>query len=147
MGGFWRSVRCEAEFSSQHSGPILTSLQTGYSPRVLIFSLQDNSSDLPLAILNEHTYGLRAVAFSPDQKYLASLGAPNDGFLYVWCFNQRTGAAKLHSSNKCTSFVKQMIWLGNSIITYVSPSARLLLKAANMIQRWHEARQDMASGG
>jgi WD40 repeat protein len=93
--------------------------QTGYSPRVLIFSLQDNSSDIPLAILNEHTYGVRAVCFSPDQKYLASLGSPNDGFLYVWAINQRTGAPKLHSSNKCTSFVKQMIWLGNNIVTYV----------------------------
>lgn len=62
---------------------------------------------------------MRAVAFSPDQKYLVSLGTPNDGFLYVWSINQRTGAAKLHSSNKCTSFVKQVIWLGNNIITYV----------------------------
>jgi WD40 repeat protein len=92
-------------------------LQTGYSPRVLIFSLQDASSDTPLAVLNEHTYGVRAVAFSRDQKYLASLGAPNDGFLYVWSVNQRTGATKLHSSNKCTSSIKQMIWLRNSIVT------------------------------
>ncbi|TAQ89134.1 hypothetical protein B7494_g2527 [Chlorociboria aeruginascens] len=92
-------------------------LATGYSPRVLVFSLQDTSSDTPVAILNEHTYGVRAVAFSPDQKYLASLGSPNDGFLFVWSINQRTGAAKLHSSNKCTSSVKQMIWLGSQIIT------------------------------
>ena len=81
--------------------------------------MQDTSSDVPLVILNEHTFGVRAVAFSPDQKYLASLGTPNDGFLYIWSINQRTGAAKLHSSNKCTSFVKQMIWLGSSIVTYV----------------------------
>lgn len=112
------------------TAPLLTVLQTGYSPRVLIFSLQDNSSDTPLVILNEHTYGVRAVAFSPDQKYLASLGSPNDGFLYVWSINQRTGAAKLHSSNKCTSFVKQMIWLGNNIITYaICLSRQTSLKA------------------
>lgn len=47
------------------------------------------------------------------------MGSPNDGFLYVWSINQRTGAAKLHSSNKCTSFIKQIIWLGNNIVTYV----------------------------
>lgn len=97
---------------------MLTPSQTGYSPRVLIFPLQDSSSDCPLAILNEHTFGVRAVAFSQDQKYLASLGTPNDGFLYVWSINQRTGSAKLHSSNKCTSFVKQIAWLGNNIVTY-----------------------------
>ncbi|KAH8590233.1 WD repeat protein-like protein [Bisporella sp. PMI_857] len=91
--------------------------ETGYSPRVLIFALQDASSDVPLAILSEHTFGVRAVAFSPKQNYLASLGTPNDGFLYVWSINQRTGAAKLHSSNKCTSSVKQMIWLGDNIVT------------------------------
>lgn len=92
-------------------------VQTGYNPRVLIFTLQDSSSDKPLAILSEHTHGVTDCAFSPDNKYLASLGAPNDGFLYVWAINQKSGAAKLHSSNKCTSFIKQMIWLGNSIIT------------------------------
>lgn len=89
---------------------------------MLIFSLLDTSSDTPLAILNEHTFGVRAVAFSSDQKYLASLGSPNDGFLYVWSINQRTGAPKLHSSNKCTTSIKQMIWLGNSIVTQVSPN-------------------------
>lgn len=120
--------------------------QTGYSPRVLIFSLQDTSSDIPLVILNEHTYGVRCVAFSPDQKYLASLGSPNDGFLYVWAINQRTGAAKLHSSNKCTSFVKQMIWLGSSIVTYnywifISQSI------ADYLQNRNSTYQDMESGG
>ena len=100
-----------------HVYHLVTLQQTGYSPRVLIFALQDTSSDTPLVILNEHTFGVRAVAFSPDQKYLASLGTANDGFLYVWSINQRTGAAKLHSSNKCTSFIKQMIWLGSSILT------------------------------
>lgn len=84
---------------------------------MLIFSLQDNSSDIPVAILNEHTYGVRAVAFSADGKFLASIGHPNDGYLYVWAINQRTGAAKLHSSNKCTSNIRQMIWLGKNIVT------------------------------
>lgn len=116
----WETSGCGRGMRDCFQGKLPTNIiQTGYSPRVLIFSLQDNSSDIPLAILNEHTYGVKAVAFSQDQRYLASLGAPNDGFLYVWSINQRTGAAKLHSSNKCTSFVKQMLWLGKSIVTYV----------------------------
>jgi WD40 repeat protein len=69
--------------------------------------------------LTEHTFGVRAVAFSPDQRYLASIGHPNDGFLYVWAVNQRSGAAKLHSSNKCTSSIRQMIWLGRNLVTWV----------------------------
>ncbi|CZR52775.1 probable transcriptional repressor rco-1 [Phialocephala subalpina] len=110
-------IKAATCLSISRDGKFLAVGETGYSPRVLIFSLQDTSSDIPLSIQNEHTYGVRAVSFSPDGKYLASLGSPNDGFLYVWSINQRTGAAKLHSSNKCTSFVKQMIWLGSSIIT------------------------------
>ncbi|OWP02392.1 hypothetical protein B2J93_3180 [Marssonina coronariae] len=110
-------IKAATCLSISQDGRFLAVGETGYSPRVLIFSLQDNSSDRPLSILNEHTYGVKAVAFSPDQRYLVSLGAPNDGFLYVWSINQRTGAAKLHSSNKCTSFVKQMVWLGSSIVT------------------------------
>ncbi|KAM3075246.1 hypothetical protein ACMFMG_007309 [Clarireedia jacksonii] len=98
-------------------GRFLAVGETGYSPRVLIFSLQDTSSDIPIAILNEHTYGVGAIAFSPDGKYLASLGTVNDGFLHVWAINTKIGTATLHSSNKCTSFIKQMVWLGGNIIT------------------------------
>ncbi|KAH8811655.1 WD repeat protein-like protein [Xylogone sp. PMI_703] len=110
-------IKAATCLSMSRDGKFLAVGETGYSPRVLIFSLQDTSSDTPLAILNDHTYGVRAVAFSADQRYLASIGAPNDGFLHVWAINQRTGAAKLHSSNKCTSSIKQMIWLGNSVVT------------------------------
>jgi hypothetical protein len=46
----------------------------------------------------------------------------NDGFLFVWSINLRSGAARLHSTNKCTSFVRDMCWMGRSIITYVSYS-------------------------
>jgi WD40 repeat protein len=95
------------------------STQTGVEPRVLIFSLQNGSSDIPLAILNGHCFGVSAIAFSPDGKYLASLGLPQDGFLYVWSINQRTGAAKLHSSGKCITNIRQMLWLRNSVITQV----------------------------
>ncbi|KAL3421881.1 WD repeat-containing protein 62 [Phlyctema vagabunda] len=103
--------------SLSRDGRLLAVGETGYSPRVLVFSLLENSSDAPLAILNEHTYGVRAVAFSPDNYYLASLGSPNDGFLYVW--SVKGNLTKLHSSNKCTSFVKQMIWMGNKNIVTI----------------------------
>ncbi|KAK4039141.1 hypothetical protein C8A01DRAFT_36903 [Parachaetomium inaequale] len=91
--------------------------ETGYAPRVLIFNLQDASSDVPLVSISEHNFGVKAVAWSPDTKYLASLGAANDGFLYLWKIDPRTGAVKLFQQNRCTSFVKGMVWMGNNVIT------------------------------
>ncbi|RDW82281.1 WD repeat protein-like protein [Coleophoma cylindrospora] len=113
-------IKAATCLSISHDGRLLAVGETGYTPRVLIFSLQDGSSDIPLAILNEHTYGVRAVAFSSfdselHQLYLASLGSPNDGFLNVWSIKGHL--TRLHSSNKCTSFVKDMIWVGSSIVT------------------------------
>lgn len=92
--------------------------QTGYKPRVLVFSTaSDAPSDMPLTSLADHTFGVKCVAFSPDSQYLASLGSANDGFLYVWSINQRTGAATLHASNKCTSNINRIAWMGNNLIT------------------------------
>lgn len=96
----------------------LQSSQTGYKPRVLVFSTaQDASTDIPLTSLTDHTFGVRCVAFSPDSQYLASLGAANDGFLYIWRINERNGAASLHASNKCTSNITQIAWMGNKLVT------------------------------
>ncbi|KAK4242118.1 hypothetical protein C8A03DRAFT_11661 [Achaetomium macrosporum] len=92
--------------------------ETGYAPRVLVFNLQDASSDIPLVSISEHTFGVKAVAWSPDTKYLASLGAASDGFLYLWKVDSRTGAVKLFQQNKCTSFVKGMVWMGSNLLTF-----------------------------
>ncbi|KAF4585679.1 WD domain containing protein [Ophiocordyceps camponoti-floridani] len=91
--------------------------ETGYAPRVLIFGLTDASSDTPLVSISEHSFGVAAVAWSADSRYLASLGAANDGFLYIWKIDPRTGAAKLFQQNKCTSYVRSMVWRGHSLVT------------------------------
>ncbi|RDA88497.1 hypothetical protein CP532_6661 [Ophiocordyceps camponoti-leonardi (nom. inval.)] len=91
--------------------------ETGYAPRVLIFSLTDASSDTPLVSISEHAFGVAAVAWSADSKYLASLGAANDGFLCIWKIDPRTGAAKLFQQNKCISNVRSMVWRGHSLVT------------------------------
>ncbi|KAF2460631.1 WD domain-containing protein, partial [Lineolata rhizophorae] len=98
-------------------GKFLAVGETGYKPRVLIFSAgRDDPADTPLSCLSDHTFGVRCVAFSPDSQYLASLGSANDGFLYIWNVNNRTGAATLYASNKCTSNIYQMAWLGTSLV-------------------------------
>ncbi|KAL7624016.1 hypothetical protein AAE478_005573 [Parahypoxylon ruwenzoriense] len=98
-------------------GRFLAVGETGYAPRVLIFSLEDNSSDTPLVSISEHAYGVKAVAWSPDSRYLASLGSANDGFIYIWKIDAKTGAAKLFQQNRCTSYIRGMIWVGNSLVT------------------------------
>ncbi|KAI0506607.1 WD40-repeat-containing domain protein [Xylaria bambusicola] len=98
-------------------GKFLAVGETGYAPRVLIYSLEDDSSDSPLVSISEHAYGVKAVAWSPDSKFLASLGSSNDGFLYVWKIDPKTGAARLFQQNRCTTYIKGMIWMGNNLIT------------------------------
>ncbi|KAI0472377.1 WD domain-containing protein [Xylaria cf. heliscus] len=98
-------------------GRFLAVGETGYAPRVLIYSLEDCSSDTPLVSISEHAYGVKAVAWSPDSKFLASLGSSNDGFLYVWKIDPKTGAAKLFQQNRCTTYIKGMIWVGSNLIT------------------------------
>ena len=90
--------------------------ETGYKPRILIFSIKEGSSEAPTTILSEHTFGVHALRFSPDSKFLASLGTVNDGFLHVWSFDDRTGAATLQYSNKCTSTTYSLSWMGSSVL-------------------------------
>lgn len=127
----------------------LTLAQTGYKPRVLIFSNSpDAPSDTPLTALAEHSFGVNCVAFSPDSRYLASIGTSQDGFLYVWSINPRTGAATLHSSNKCVSNINRMTWMGNKLITVGTRHVKVWsLEDRNPVQRVSKPRQsDMFSG-
>ncbi|KAJ5666697.1 hypothetical protein N7462_011106 [Penicillium macrosclerotiorum] len=111
-------VKAVTSVSISPNGRFLAVGETGYNPRVLIFSTaRDSLPDVPLSILSEHTFGVRSIAFSPDSQYLATLGNPNDGFLLIWSINLKNGSAKLHSANKCTSFVRDMCWVGQALVT------------------------------
>ncbi|KAI9665737.1 MAG: hypothetical protein M1821_003671 [Bathelium mastoideum] len=109
-------VKAATAVSFSPDGRFLAVGETGYKPRVLIFAADDDrSSDLPLAVMAEHSYGVQCVAFSPDSQYLASLGSINDGFLHIWRVGPR-GNASLHSSAKCTTSVRQIAWVGSVLI-------------------------------
>ncbi|PVI07122.1 WD repeat protein-like protein [Periconia macrospinosa] len=127
-------------------GKYLAVGETGYRPRVLIFSLSsDAPSDTPLTSLADHTFGVKCLAFSPDSQYLASLGSSNDGFLYIWSINSRTGAATLHASNKCTSNISQMAWMGTSLVTVGTRHVKVWrIEDPNPTQRLSKIRQSEA---
>ncbi|KAK2873750.1 hypothetical protein FQN49_002113 [Arthroderma sp. PD_2] len=111
-------IKAVTSVSISPNGRFLAAGETGYNPRILIFATaKDSPADVPLSIITEHTFGVRSLAFSPNSQFLASLGDINDGFLYIWQINLRNGSAKLHSTNKCTSFVRDMCWMGNNLIT------------------------------
>ena len=110
-----KSVTC---VSLSSNGRLLAVGETGYNPRVLVFSTaKEASTETPLAIIRDHTWGVKCVAFSPDSKFLATLGESNDGFLFIWSVNSKTGALKLCATNKCTTNICHMTWCGLKIIT------------------------------
>lgn len=72
-------IKAATSLSFSPDGKWLAVGETGYNPRVLIFSMsKDVPSDVPVAAMSEHTFGVRGVAFSPDSKYLASIGTANE---------------------------------------------------------------------
>jgi len=110
-----KTVSC---VSLSPTGRLLAVGETGYNPRVLLFSTaKDASTEIPLAIISDHTWGVKCVAFSPDSKFLATLGESNDGFLFIWSVNPKTGALKLCATNRCTSNICHMTWCGLKLIT------------------------------
>lgn len=114
---------------------------------MLIFSASpDAPCDTPLSSLTDHTFGVNCVAFSPDSRFLASLGSANDGFLYIWHINSRTGAATLHASNKCVSRINRMAWMGNKLITVGVRHVKVWkIDDLNTTMRIAKARQSDAS--
>ncbi|EME48766.1 hypothetical protein DOTSEDRAFT_49173 [Dothistroma septosporum NZE10] len=109
-------VKAATSVAISPNGKWLAVGETGYRPRVLLFSAKDGSSDTPVCAMAEHMFGVHALRFSRDSKYLASLGSVNDGFIYIWSIDERTGTASLFASNKCTTVTYAMAWLGRSIV-------------------------------
>ncbi|KAK5947458.1 hypothetical protein PMZ80_001608 [Knufia obscura] len=110
-----KSVKC---VSLSPNGKFLAVGETGYNPRVLLYATaKDASTETPLAIISDHTWGVKCAAFSPDSSFLATLGEINDGFLFIWSVNSKTGAVKLCATNKCTTNICHMTWCGLRPIT------------------------------
>ncbi|KAJ3154158.1 hypothetical protein HDU86_004700 [Geranomyces michiganensis] len=78
-------------------GQFLAVGEAGHHPRVIIY--QDG---IIVSELLGHKYGILGVAFSPDSKYLVSVGYQHDGAVNLW--NWRLGhiVATSRTSNKIT---------------------------------------------
>lgn len=110
-------VKAATSVALSPNGKWLALGETGYKPRVAIFCLADDASDSPVTIISEHSFGVHALRFSPDSKYLASLGTVNDGFIYIWTIDDKTGVAGLHASNKLTTLTNVVAWVGDAVVT------------------------------
>ena len=110
-------VKAATSVALSPNGKWLALGETGYKPRIAIFCLADESSDSPVTTISEHSFGVHALRFSPDSRYLASLGTVNDGFVYIWSIEDKTGAASLHASNKLTTLTNAVAWVGDAVVT------------------------------
>jgi WD40 repeat protein len=110
-------VKAATSVALSPNGKWLALGETGYKPRVAIFCAVDDASDSPVTIISEHSFGVHALRFSPDSRYLASLGTVNDGFIYIWSVDDKTGAAGLHASNKLTTLTNAVAWVGDAVVT------------------------------
>ncbi|MCJ1288265.1 hypothetical protein MMC26_007620 [Xylographa opegraphella] len=119
-----QKTRATSCVSLSPDGRLLAVGETGYNPRILIYSTTNDVAD-PLACLSEHTFGVRCLAFSQDSRWLCSVGDPHDGFVYLWTVSQKTGSLRLHSSNKCISSVEDIAWMGNSVISVGTRTVKL----------------------
>ncbi|CAJ0897281.1 6385_t:CDS:10 [Entrophospora sp. SA101] len=108
--------------------------ESGHQPRILIWEVQTKT------LINElkgHKFGVLALSFSPNMKFIVSLGFQHDGYLNLW--NWKTGV-KI-ACNKVTTKVHTLAFnrTGSYIVTaglrhvkfwYLDPNGNLPKKSA-----------------
>lgn len=117
-----RAVSC---VTISPNGRVLAVGESGFLPRFFLYSLAPDASATPFAIIYEHTFGVSQLRFSPDSKYLCSLGHLQDGFLHIWKYS--SSAITLRAGNKCTSVVNRISWFAHAEGTYTVVAAGLRL--------------------
>ncbi|KAG5437506.1 hypothetical protein PCANB_000934 [Pneumocystis canis] len=88
----------------------------GKSPRILIYSVTTKDSCLPI-VISGHTFGIKCLSFSSDSKYLASIGFLYDATINIWLIIDNSNNVKKVASNRITSFVRDVSWMGMMVIT------------------------------
>ncbi|GAM84426.1 hypothetical protein ANO11243_024220 [Dothideomycetidae sp. 11243] len=131
-------VKAATAVTLSNNGKWLAYGETGYRPRVLVLPITERrSTDQPSAIISEHSFGVHAVAFDSESRLLATLGTINDGFLYVWRLDAKTGGTSLMASNKCTATINQIAWIGRNLVTI----------GVRFVKVWRPDETSPSSGG
>ncbi|KAG6549127.1 hypothetical protein Mapa_009353 [Marchantia paleacea] len=82
---FLTSTKSQKAFScvaySYSGGKFIAAGETGHQPAVVVWEASTGAS---VADLRTHKYGVSCLEFSPNGKYLLSVGVPHDGFLCLW---------------------------------------------------------------
>ncbi|KAI8619044.1 quinon protein alcohol dehydrogenase-like superfamily [Chytriomyces sp. MP71] len=74
-----KAVAC---LTFSRDGNLLAVGEAGHQPRIHIW---DHEKSVRIAELaNGHKFGVLACAFSPNSKFLVSVGFQHDGFVYIW---------------------------------------------------------------
>ncbi|XP_042370797.1 mitogen-activated protein kinase-binding protein 1-like, partial [Plectropomus leopardus] len=73
---------------------------SGHMPAVRVW---DVSERLQVAELQEHKYGIACVAFSPNGKYIVSVGYQHDMMVNVWNWKKNVVVAANKVSSKVTA--------------------------------------------
>ncbi|KAF9281206.1 hypothetical protein BGZ68_006795 [Mortierella alpina] len=90
-----------SSLSFSPDGQYLAVGETGHQPRILIWEV---ATQTLVGELQGHKFGVQAVQFSPNSKYLVSLGFQHDGYIHVW--HWKTGAQI--ASNRVTTKVNAL---------------------------------------
>nr|CAB3263642.1 mitogen-activated protein kinase-binding protein 1-like [Phallusia mammillata] len=82
-------------------GNFIATGESGHQPCVRVFSVSDRSQ---VASVQSHKYGVSCVDFSPNSKYVISIGYQHDNVINVWDWKRNIIAA----SNKVSTKVKSV---------------------------------------
>ncbi|XP_041721735.2 mitogen-activated protein kinase-binding protein 1 isoform X2 [Coregonus clupeaformis] len=81
-------------------GKCLVTGESGHLPAVRVWEVCERRQ---LAELQEHKYGVSCVAFSPNSKYIVSVGYQHDMMVHVWAWKKNTVIAANKVSSKVTA--------------------------------------------
>ena len=70
----------------------------------------------------------------------------HDGFVYLWSINLKSGSCKLQFSNKVTSFIQNITWMGSSVITVGTRHAKVWRLEQNKPASSSKKRFDIENG-
>lgn len=86
--------------SVSKDGSFVAAGESGHQPAVLVWNC---ASMALLSELKGHQYGVTCTDFSPDGKYLVSVGFPQEGYICLWDWRSGVLVTKVKACSSCSS--------------------------------------------